>query len=74
MSDEVRSNSSPTPPQAGGSCIDAVDAPKSLEIEFPTPDLEASDAEVVVQFLALAAGELSEEELAAWFRERIAAD
>lgn len=45
MSDEVRSNSSPTPPQAGGSCIDAVDAPKSLEIEFPTPDLEASDAE-----------------------------
>jgi death-on-curing protein len=35
--------------------------------------LDASDAEVVVQFLALAAGETSEEELAAWFRERIAA-
>ena len=45
MSDEVRSNSSPTPPQAGGSCVDAVDAPKSLEIEFPTSELEASDSE-----------------------------
>ncbi|MEA3014891.1 MAG: death on curing protein [Sphingomonadales bacterium] len=33
--------------------------------------LEASDAELVVQFLALAAGETPEEELAAWFRERI---
>ena len=33
--------------------------------------LEASDAEVVVTFLALAAGELSEEELADWFRERV---
>lgn len=30
--------------------------------------LGASDAEVVVAFLALAAGELSEEELADWFR------
>ncbi|HEX6375478.1 MAG TPA: type II toxin-antitoxin system death-on-curing family toxin [Allosphingosinicella sp.] len=35
-------------------------------------DLNASDAEVVVAFLALAAGELSEEEMADWFRERIA--
>ncbi|PZU10931.1 type II toxin-antitoxin system death-on-curing family toxin [Sphingomonas sp.] len=35
--------------------------------------LEASDAEVVVAFLALAAGELSEDELADWFRTRIAA-
>ena len=35
--------------------------------------LEVSDAELVVQFLALAAGETTEEELAAWFRERIAA-
>ena len=33
--------------------------------------LEASDAELVVAFLALAAGELSEAELADWFRERI---
>jgi len=33
--------------------------------------LNASDAEIVVEFLALAAGELSEDELAAWFRERI---
>jgi death on curing protein len=33
--------------------------------------LIASDAELVVAFLALAAGELSEAELAAWFRERI---
>lgn len=32
--------------------------------------LVASDAELVVAFLALAAGELSEVELAAWFRER----
>ena len=35
--------------------------------------LAASDAEIVVQFLALAAGETSEDELAAWFRERISA-
>jgi death-on-curing protein len=35
--------------------------------------LDASDAEVVVTFLALAAGELSEESLADWFREHIVA-
>lgn len=34
-------------------------------------DLLASDAELVVAFLALAAGELSEEELADWFRTHI---
>lgn len=34
--------------------------------------LEASDAEVVIAFVALAAGELSEDELADWFRERMA--
>ena len=34
--------------------------------------LNASDAELVVAFLALAAGELSEEELADWFRQRLA--
>ncbi len=34
-------------------------------------DLGATDAEVVVAFLALAAGELSEEELADWFRQHI---
>jgi death-on-curing protein len=34
--------------------------------------LDASDAELVVAFLALAAGELSEEEMADWFRERVA--
>ncbi len=33
-------------------------------------ELTATDAEVVVTFLALAAGELSEEELAQWFRDR----
>lgn len=33
--------------------------------------LGASNAEVVVAFLALAAGDLSEDELADWFRERI---
>lgn len=32
--------------------------------------LETSDAELVVCFVALAAGELGEEELADWFRER----
>lgn len=31
--------------------------------------LDASDAEIVVCFLALAAGEISEDELADWFRE-----
>ena len=36
-------------------------------------ELTATDAELVVAFLALAAGELSEEELAAWFREHIIA-
>lgn len=33
--------------------------------------LDASDAELVVAFLALAAGELAEDELMAWFRERL---
>jgi death on curing protein len=33
--------------------------------------LEASDAELVVAFLALAAGELSDEEMADWFRSHI---
>ena len=33
--------------------------------------LDATDAEVAVTFQALAAGELSEDELAAWFRERV---
>lgn len=33
--------------------------------------LNASDAEVVVAFVALAAGELSEDELADWFRNRL---
>lgn len=33
--------------------------------------LDAADAEIVVAFQALAAGELSEEELADWFRARI---
>ena len=34
--------------------------------------LDATDAELVVMFLALAAGEFSEDEVADWFRERIA--
>lgn len=33
--------------------------------------LKATDAELVVAFLALAAGELSEDEIADWFRERV---
>lgn len=33
--------------------------------------LDASDAEIVVVFLELAADELSEDELAQWFRERV---
>jgi death-on-curing protein len=36
-------------------------------------ELTVSDAELVVTFLALAAGEMPEEELAIWFREHIAA-
>ncbi len=36
--------------------------------------LAASDAELVVIFLALAAGEIPEDELAAWFRGHIAPD
>jgi len=36
--------------------------------------LNASDAELVVAILALAAGELSEDELADWFRTHLAAD
>ncbi|KEQ53016.1 type II toxin-antitoxin system death-on-curing family toxin [Sphingobium chlorophenolicum] len=35
--------------------------------------LTASDAELVVAFLALAAGELGEEETAVWFRDHLAA-
>lgn len=34
--------------------------------------LSATDAELVVAILALAAGELSEEELAGWFRDHLA--
>jgi death-on-curing protein len=34
--------------------------------------LATTDAELVVAFLALAAGELSEEEMADWFRQRLA--
>ncbi|MEO6361419.1 MAG: type II toxin-antitoxin system death-on-curing family toxin [Sphingomicrobium sp.] len=34
-------------------------------------DLTATDAEIVVAFLALAGGELSEEELGDWFRQRV---
>lgn len=33
--------------------------------------LDASDAELVVAFVALAAGELSEDELADWFRQHL---
>jgi len=36
--------------------------------------ITASDAEVVVAFVDLAAGELSEAELADWFRERLVSD
>jgi death-on-curing protein len=37
-------------------------------------DLLATDAELVVAFLALAAGELVEDELADWFREHLASE
>jgi len=33
--------------------------------------LDVTDAELVVQFLALASGDLPEDELADWFRERL---
>lgn len=36
--------------------------------------LNATDAELVVAFLALAAGELAEDELATWFRDHIVED
>ncbi|MFN3944998.1 MAG: type II toxin-antitoxin system death-on-curing family toxin [Allosphingosinicella sp.] len=36
-------------------------------------DLTANDAEVVVAFLALAAGELSEQDMAEWFRGHLVA-
>ncbi|GAA4812578.1 type II toxin-antitoxin system death-on-curing family toxin [Sphingosinicella ginsenosidimutans] len=35
--------------------------------------LDVGNAELVVQYLALAAGEVSEEEMAGWLRERIVA-
>jgi death-on-curing protein len=35
--------------------------------------VEADDADMTVAFIALAAGELSEEELADWFRQRVVA-
>jgi SAM-dependent methyltransferase len=44
MSDEVRSNSSPAPPDVGAKPIDPVEGPTSLEIEFPTPDLELPES------------------------------
>lgn len=34
--------------------------------------LDATDAELVVAFVALAAGELNEEEMGDWFRQRVA--
>jgi death on curing protein len=34
-------------------------------------ELALTDAEIVVAFVALAAGELSEEDMADWFRERL---
>ena len=34
--------------------------------------LQVTDAELVVAFVALAAGELTEEELTIWFREHLA--
>ena len=37
-------------------------------------ELRASDAEIVVAFLSLASGDLTEDELADWFRSRIAAE
>jgi SAM-dependent methyltransferase len=40
MSDEVRSNSSPAPPETGVTASDPGNGPKSLDIEFPAPDLE----------------------------------
>lgn len=35
--------------------------------------LDVTDAELVVTFLALAAGELAEDELASWFRDHLSA-
>jgi death-on-curing protein len=43
-----------------------------LFLALNSQQLTFGDAEAVVVMLALAAGELSEDELAAWFRERLA--
>jgi SAM-dependent methyltransferase len=43
MSDEVRSNSSPAPPDTGGRRLDSGDGPESLEIEFPAPDIDLAE-------------------------------
>jgi SAM-dependent methyltransferase len=40
MSDEVRSNSSPAPPDTGAKASDSGEGPRSLDIEFPAPDVE----------------------------------
>jgi SAM-dependent methyltransferase len=44
MSDEVRSNPNPVPPATGGLPIDPVDGPKSLELDFPAPDVDLVDS------------------------------
>ena len=57
--------------QGGGAACAAV-----VSETFPVLNghaLEATDAELVVAILALAAGELTEDELADWFRAHIAA-
>ena len=43
-------------------------------LEFNGHSLDATDAELVVTILALAAGELTEEELADWLRDHLEAD
>jgi SAM-dependent methyltransferase len=49
MSDEVRPNSNPVPPDPGGLAIDPVDGPVALdEIEFPTPDIDLVDSGPIV--------------------------
>lgn len=43
-------------------------------LKFNGHSLDATDAELVVTILALAAGELTEEELADWLRDHLEAD
>lgn len=78
MANRMRRNSPPLTPSTsrnrpfadGNKRMAAVVAETFLLLNGYT--LEASNAELVVAILTLAAGELPEDELAGWFREHLA--